>query len=380
VTGPDRDRSTDALLKRALGSPARNAPGESCLDVETIAAWIDRGLDDAARATATEHAAGCARCQALLATLTKTTTAAPSAVPWWSGMSARWLVPLTAAAAAVTLWVVVPGQRTQPPVQSTIADRQTAPAPNPRSEDLPSAIAEREFARAVEAPRSTIDRTDAGKRSQPPSEADVRSAESRQEALGRLAAADLQKEQVGGGALAEPRPEVKAEELQERQTAAALQAKRADEAGARDRAAIAPAAPPAAIPATAAAPAAMGRVSPMVRTIEIASPDPNVRWRISGATIELTLSGGTRWEPTTSGVTGELVAGGSPSREVCWIVGRQGLVLRTVDGRQWSRVRFPDAVDLAAVQATSAEVAAVTTTDGRVFRTLDGGTTWTLRP
>ena len=43
-----------------------------CLDAETVAAWMDGGLDAAGVAAAEAHASTCERCQALLATVVKT--------------------------------------------------------------------------------------------------------------------------------------------------------------------------------------------------------------------------------------------------------------------------------------------------------------------
>ena len=42
------------------------------LDAETVAAWMDGGLDATSLATAEAHASNCERCQALLATVAKT--------------------------------------------------------------------------------------------------------------------------------------------------------------------------------------------------------------------------------------------------------------------------------------------------------------------
>ena len=45
----------------------------------------------------------------MLAAIVRSEPDAPAAEPWWSRMHLRWLVPLTAAAAATVLWMVVPG-------------------------------------------------------------------------------------------------------------------------------------------------------------------------------------------------------------------------------------------------------------------------------
>ena len=66
-----RDRSVDELLRRALVAPPTPQVSEACLDAETLAAWVDGGLDQTALALAETHAASCARCQALVAAMVR---------------------------------------------------------------------------------------------------------------------------------------------------------------------------------------------------------------------------------------------------------------------------------------------------------------------
>ena len=139
----DRDRGLDQALKAVLGR-AHDAPiTPACLDAETLAAWMDGGLDAQSVAMAEAHAANCARCQALIGTLARATpeVAASGASPvrlWrW------WLAPLAAGAAAVTLWMVVPTDRYSAPIQEKEAQARdaVAPAPEPArlQKDAPSA-------------------------------------------------------------------------------------------------------------------------------------------------------------------------------------------------------------------------------------------------
>ena len=58
----DRDASMDQLLASTLKSRATAAKGDSCLDVETLAAWADGALDARERAAAE---AACGRLRAL---------------------------------------------------------------------------------------------------------------------------------------------------------------------------------------------------------------------------------------------------------------------------------------------------------------------------
>ena len=109
---------------------------------------------------------------------------------------------------------------------------------------------------------------------------------------------------------------------------------------------------------------------------EIASPDPSIRWRLTGTRVERTSDGGASWALVPTGATEPLAAGSAPTATVCWLVGRGGAVFITTDGRQWARIAFPEAVDSVAIRATDARSASVTTADGRTFRTTDGGVTW----
>src|SRR6476469_8309057 len=107
------------LLRETLRGDAATAASPACLDAETLAAWSDGTLRAADRAAAESHAAGCARCQAMLAAMA--ITAPPAAArKWWRTGTYRWLAPLAAAAAAAVLWVAVP----RPPIAPQAAATQ----------------------------------------------------------------------------------------------------------------------------------------------------------------------------------------------------------------------------------------------------------------
>jgi hypothetical protein len=134
----DRDSSIDGLLRRTLEARSAEAPAGACLDADTLAAWADHALTASERAAVEAHTADCARCQALLAAMI-TTSPAPSsldATPLWRMRAMRWLVPLTAAAAAAILWVAVPSRRpalqehVEPPAQ---VDQTPPSSPTPSS-------------------------------------------------------------------------------------------------------------------------------------------------------------------------------------------------------------------------------------------------------
>ena len=100
------ERSVHRLLTRALRDDAV-PDAASCLDAETVAAWMDGALAADLRAAAEGHAAGCARCQAVLAAMART---APPAAPrsWWpASLTIRWLVPAAAAVTAAALLILV---------------------------------------------------------------------------------------------------------------------------------------------------------------------------------------------------------------------------------------------------------------------------------
>jgi photosystem II stability/assembly factor-like uncharacterized protein len=115
-------------------------------------------------------------------------------------------------------------------------------------------------------------------------------------------------------------------------------------------------------------------------TAIVVSPDPSVRWRLSGSLVERSTNGGAVWDPVPIPIAAELTAGAAPSVSVCWLVGRGGVVLLSTDGRSWRRLAFPEATDLSAVSAKDDRTASVTAADGRVFATTDGGAIWTRRP
>jgi hypothetical protein len=247
-----------------------------------------------------------------------------------------WLVPATAAA-AVALWVAVPGQR------SPETETQQAKV------ELPASLPETQNAAAEEARQSSAgERADSG--------APDNAAEAI--ALGSSASADAK-----FAAPAEPPSEQDQDRLARQ------------EGGDRERSASEPArsladqAPPLAS-LRAAAPAAAG--------FEVMSPDPLIRWRVGpGVVVQYSADGGATWATQETGASAPLTGGSAPSSAVCWLVGRSGTVLRSADGgRQWQRVTFPETVDLVAVRASSALTAAVDLADGRRFGTTDGGQTW----
>ncbi len=140
-TDDTRDQAVERLLRSRIPDPGSRANvSPACLDAETFAAWTDGALQGAALAAVETHVAGCARCQSMAALMMRTSPPAAVAAPWWRrSLRSPWLVPLTAGAAAVAIWSVVPGPA---PTPSQSATSVNAPveraAPEEKAESQPT--------------------------------------------------------------------------------------------------------------------------------------------------------------------------------------------------------------------------------------------------
>lgn len=350
----DRDRSIEAMLKQALRTSAP-AERDRCLDAESLAAWIDGDLTAAEIAAAEGHVATCGRCQAMVAAIVRAAPPVAAAVPWWRR---RWaigsLVPLTAGAIALAIWIARPEitRGPSPADAQRVATKETPSAPPPAA-SAPAAAGVEQQKKVTEAPPKPTALAD--RMSTPPSANEVKVDAANRERIER-------KDELAASA-------------------------RRDQGFAAQAPMPARAAAPVAAPSAARAEALESRVAVMadaaaakhaIAPIEIRSPNPSIRWRIGASgLIERSGNGGTTWSASPSGVTEDLTAGVAPLPTVCWVVGRRGTVLLSADGLQWRRLAFPDTADLATVQATDALTATVATADNRRFRTADGGQTWT---
>lgn len=335
----DRDLSIERLLRRSLQT--QGPPSGDCPDVEALAALADDALPAAERQTVELHLAGCERCQALTAAMVRTASAGDARVasPWWKSRPVlNWLVPATAAAAAVALWVAVPGQRSPAPVERQ-TEVQTAATPPPAPADVD----------AFRAPSSE------------PADNQARANEA-DAAPGSTVSGDAQPAAPAEGLLKQDE-----NRLGRQERAGSEEARVTTET---DRSLPDQAAPLAAARSRSAAGVAAG--------IEVVSSDPQIRWRVGpGVVVQYSADGGSTWAAQETGASAPLTAGSSPSPLVCWLVGRTGTVLRSTDGgRQWQRVAFPEAADLVAVRASTALAATVDLADGRRLGTTDGGQTW----
>lgn len=342
-----------------------------CLDAETVAAWMDGGLDAAGVAAAEAHASTCERCQALLATVVKTMPADVEPAPIGSRLWKWWLAPLAATAAAVTIWMVVPQTQMyrsmQPPGAEAPARDMAANAPaKPQAEPEAPAFAPP----AASPPASLAD----SRRNVP--------APAANESKNKLAAgADTGKfdERALGRKDQQAKREENTARPPELRAAAEAAAARAA-AGERMREASPALPPPGAPPAPAAPAASIGAVTQLrkqVSTPTVISPNPNSRWRVlAGGTIERSEDAGRIWIPVRIAPNEDVLAGASPGPLACWFVGRSGLVLLATDGTNFTRLPFPESVDLVAVSSPEPRIAIVTTADGRTFRTEDAGRNW----
>jgi hypothetical protein len=397
-TPQSRDRALEQLLRRPI--PAASAVTPACADSETLAAWIDGGLDAQAMAETELHLSDCARCQAMVAAIVRSEPDAPAVLPWWSRMHLRWLVPLTAAAAATVVWMVVPGARQE----MTVAVQEATEARADRSGAADA---------AVPAPEPSIGAAGAepSARATPPPATPAPAGRPAPAQMGndsRKTAASADQDQARPGASAEKRAR---EEAAERQALAKQQAadtlarsnegkpEALKEAPAVTSVTPAAESPQAArvAPAAPAAPAASaGAVAGFAGGSGTAVPsrDGVARWRLAApepsglgarpgfdGMIERSDDGGGTWQQVSTGIRRRFTAGVAPSATVCWLVGPGGTVVLTTDARTWRQLAAPapDA-DLASVEASDARTATVRDTQGRSFRTTDGGASWARLP
>jgi len=354
---PGRNDLLDHTLKHGLSSAAAWGPETDCLDAETLAAWVDGGLDRHQAALTEAHLSNCGHCQELLAALSRVL---PPAAGQNLGTAAAWrwwLVPMTAAA-AVGLWMVMPTQdnlasRSEPATELAQAapPPEPIPAPTPAPTPAPAPL-------PAAAPAAALPAAEPPRQEPRVTEERARQAELRQPAPEPPASVPAAR--TAADTRTPPRvPTVAAPPA----TAVGTQA--------RAESVAAPmASPPPVLPPPAAAspaPVPLGQV---------VSPDSRFRWRYSAAGLDRTTDGGATWEQVSEAIGRFVTAGTAPSTTVCWLVARGGGVFVTDDGRTFFRARFPEIVNLVGVSATSRAAATVTTDDGRTFVTSDGGVSW----
>jgi hypothetical protein len=376
------------LLRDALRARTTTSPPQECLDAETAAAWVDEALAPQERAAVEAHAADCASCQALLAALAR--TAPPPTRSWWRMPALGWLVPLTAAAAALVIWINVPFRaRSAPPGRGmtvrteplTSAPLTQAPAGAPlesaRDARAKPPVERRAAAKPVDkiAPEKVAPTFDAPQGESPRVPARLEAVqdparESTAPAAGRGKVAANALSAAESAAKTAPTPTTPPSPSP---TAPAAQSATATTTTAASSAAT-----------LRFGDRAAGRLmleSTALQTPIVSTSSPNSRWRIlAGGGVQHSTDGGATWHSEPTGITVTLTAGASPSPTVCWLVGPGGIVLLSNGNRPWQRLTFPEAIDLISIAAADDKRATVTTSDGRAFATTDGGAAWTLVP
>lgn len=113
--------------------------------------------------------------------------------------------------------------------------------------------------------------------------------------------------------------------------------------------------------------------------VPVISSDGKSIWRFADdGSISHSQDEGRHWQPQSSGVAAQILAGSAPTAQVCWAVGTGGTILRTVDrGAHWTKISSPISSDLGAVQATDDSHAQIWDLSRQLsYETGDGGKTW----
>ena len=104
------------------------ASPDACLDAETLAAWADGTLNAQAATAVEAHASSCARCMAVVAAMERTAPAVRVRHAWTPARLFRWAAPVTAAATAIAIWVLVPNRPATLPVAAPAEESQASGA------------------------------------------------------------------------------------------------------------------------------------------------------------------------------------------------------------------------------------------------------------
>jgi hypothetical protein len=364
----------DRLLRDTLRDEASTTPSPTCVDARALAAWADDTMTRTERAIVERHAVGCARCLALLAAMARTAPP-PIAPPWWRRSPNAWLLPLAAATAGLVIVVRLAVLEQRAPVGlPTAAPAVSAPpqlnvpqvTPPPAPTQPPATSLASKAPAVMRRPKPEAVPAEAG-------------TATRAEAAAKATAAPKSAAAPPPAAAMPPAPGAPAQVPASApaaavQAPASAQAAQTPEADGRVAGGRGGAGGGRALAARDAMKTTAQGFAPA--PIVIPSPDPDLRWRIVGGTVEHTTDGGATWQPQSIAVATPMRAGAAPGARVCWVVGVGGAVLRTTDGTTWARIPFPEPADLVAIQASDASHATVTMADGRRFATADGGATW----
>ena len=333
-----------------LGPMLRQSPlvtSEGCFDAEILAAWADGALDARKSSLVERHASNCSRCMAMLASVERTRpeVEAPPKRAWAIGPLLRWGVPLTAAATAIAVWVMVPNRsltRLEPAgARQDTSTSATAPAPAmPAPEPAPNREQD-QFAPKLESPAAPqgLDAAIPPPATTAPITADKQVAE-----------------RSAQGALARENAEPRDEEKRREQSALDALSARARTLQDQNQAPAPPAArpaPPPAAPAPAAAketfattPDQQPALVQGIPSSESTAPtNALIRWRVMAwVSVERSIDGGNTWIKTA------VPPGVAPT--------------------------YMPALTLVAIRAVDSLRAVVQTSDGTVLYTTNGGVSW----
>lgn len=429
-----RDTALARLLAEALKSRSKSADHaeiSACPDAAVLAAYADHGLAEEETVRWESHFADCDRCQKIIAVLAasgeeltpaeveKLGSLAAASVPsepvprskvapwiaiWRRPVLWRWLIP-AAGLASAALWFAL---RQAPPRESLTAQKIETRSEAPQRDTAQGTAADS----SAKSDETQIAQTNlpATAAAPPPGVhlRDKETAQAKSVDAARESAARKQ-EPAQNAAQAPPVSELDRLESREesakddrvRSAQAAKKKSQTDPFSGTAAPASAPAAP-SAEPSAAAEPRAArqdfgGRIVSSANEVNqlakaapvpivFSSPGRAALWRIGlGGRIEHSTNQGQSWEPQTSGVTADLLAGAAPAQKIAWIVGRAGVILRTDDSEHWQRVPPPSvspaaasnpALDWVGVEARDGLHATITSRDLRRFATEDGGRTW----
>jgi Photosynthesis system II assembly factor YCF48 len=371
----DQQKVAANLLRQSLRDLDDVCPGP-----DILAAYFERSLDVQESARYELHLSQCARCREQLVVLGRASvTAASDAQPQQSSSWAwlwdwRRLAPIAAGLIVVAIWMArrpISRPASEPPQLVAMSQSPNTPTASSELQASPSAAAGTpNLTREKQTPKSPSGQTDALERKKNQQgdfslEANLaRSAASGQTAPPaaapsksdsnalRTSAGQMTVSSDAGAAMGLEPPAV---ETKSRQPSAAARAvTQALAVQALDRRSV---------------------------TETIATPDPQVLWRIAqDGFIELSQDGGISWQKQLVDVNAQLTTGSAPSEKVCWLVGRAGVIVRTTNAKGWDRISPPVSADFVAITAEGASTATVSTVDGRRFTTSDGGVHWVPVP
>jgi hypothetical protein len=331
-----------------LGTTLRQTPvtGDACLDAETLAAWADGGLSAAATAAVELHASTCSRCTAVLAAMERSAPVTSAAHVWTSARVFRWLAPLTATAAAVAIWIVVP-DRPLTRIEPAPAHDLTLPAPGTPSREAGTETLEP----GLPNPERPTLSAEPGAAKQNPAP-NTRNVEPQAQF-----APSVRVEKPGAEEQLQLRDELRRESAAPQALGAASDAAaEAPPTAARAPAAAPPAVEPSAPSPTAASadavaesptgPARTAFASRVMVTESVSPSNPLIRWRIAAfASVERSTDGGKTWTKTTP---------------------PPGVVPNATP-----------AVTVASIRAVDSDRAVARTSNGVEFYTTTGGRSWT---